>query len=162
MSNKLTPKQKKFVEELMSGKSHYEAYIIAYPAAKDWKRQSVDSKAYATINKPHIKEYYDELLEKDRKRQEEKYSLDRDKALESYLWLVNEAKKTMENSGIRQATANAYISALDKACNLLNLYPDKKQNININGNVNTTNINPYENLTEEDLRKLIEEDDDEK
>ena len=70
---------------------------------------------------------------------------------------MNEAKETIEACGIRQATANAYINSLDKACNLLDLYPDKKQSVKFSGDLTTTNMNPFENLTEEELRKLIDD-----
>ena len=39
---RLTPKQEKFVEGILEGKSQYEAYITAYPTSKKWTRASVD------------------------------------------------------------------------------------------------------------------------
>ena len=154
--SKLTQKQEKFVQALISGKSQREAYKEAYNAA-NMKDSTVDSNACRLLNNSKVAARYEELRAEEEARQREKYSLDRDKALESYLWLVNEAKETMEVCGIRQATANAYISALDKACNLLDLYPDKKQSVKLSGDLKTTNTNPYANLTEEELRKLIDD-----
>lgn len=154
--SKLTQKQEKFVQALISGKSQREAYKEAYNAA-NMKDSTVDSNACRLLNNSKVAARYNELRAEEEARQREKYSLDRDKALESYLWLVNEAKETMEVCGIRQATANAYISALDKACNLLDLYPDKKQSVKLSGDLKTTNTNPYANLTEEELRKLIDD-----
>lgn len=154
--SKLTQKQEKFVQALISGKSQREAYKEAYNAA-NMKDSTIDSNACRLLNNSKVAARYNELRAEEEARQREKYSLDRDKALESYLWLVNEAKETMEVCGIRQATANAYISALDKACNLLDLYPDKKQSVKLSGDLTTTNTNPYANLTEEELRKLIDD-----
>lgn len=154
--SKLTQKQEKFVQALISGKSQREAYKEAYNAA-NMKDSTIDSNACRLLNNSKVAARYNELKAEEEARQREKYSLDRDKALESYLWLVNEAKETMEVCGIRQATANAYISALDKACNLLDLYPDKKQSVKLSGDLKTTNTNPYANLTEEELRKLIDD-----
>lgn len=154
--SKLTQKQEKFVQALISGKSQREAYKEAYNAA-NMKDSTVDSNACRLLNNSKVAARYEELKAEEEARQREKYSLDRDKALESYLWLVNEAKETMEVCGIKQATANAYISALDKACNLLDLYPDKKQSVKLSGDLKTTNMNPFENLTEEELRKLIDD-----
>lgn len=154
--SKLTQKQEKFVQALISGKSQREAYKEAYNAA-NMKDSTVDSNACRLLNNSKVAARYNELKAEEEARQREKYSLDRDKALESYLWLVNEAKETMEVCGIKQATANAYISALDKACNLLDLYPDKKQSVKLSGDLKTTNMNPFENLTEEELRKLIDD-----
>ena len=157
MVRELTDKQQKFVDNLISGKTQYESYLDAYPNSKKWSRKVVDNKACELLKKENVKARYNELRAEEEARQREKYSLDRDKALESYLWLVNEAKETMEVCGIKQATANAYISALDKACNLLDLYPDKKQSVKLSGDLKTTNMNPFENLTEEELRKLIDD-----
>lgn len=154
--SKLTQKQEKFVQALISGKSQREAYKEAYNAA-NMKDSTVDSNACRLLNNSKVAARYNELKAEEEARQREKYSLDRDKALESYLWLVNEAKETIEVCGIKQATANAYISALDKACNLLDLYPDKKQSVKLSGDLKTTNMNPFENLTEEELRKLIDD-----
>ena len=154
--SKLTQKQEKFVQALISGKSQREAYKEAYNAA-NMKDATVDKRACELLKNGKVAGRYEALKAEEEARQREKYSLDRDKALESYLWLVNEAKETMEVCGIRQATANAYISALDKACNLLDLYPDKKQSVKLSGDLKTTNTNPYANLTEEELRKLIDD-----
>ena len=154
--SKLTQKQEKFVQALISGKSQREAYKEAYNAA-NMKDTTVDKRACELLKNGKVAGRYEALKAEEEARQREKYSLDRDKALESYLWLVNEAKETMEVCGIRQATANAYISALDKACNLLDLYPDKKQSVKLSGDLKTTNTNPYANLTEEELRKLIDD-----
>lgn len=157
MSN-LTPKQEKFVQALISGKSQRAAYKEAYNTA-NMKDETIDSKACLVLKNDKVRARYDELRAEEEARQREKYSLDRDKALENYLWLMHEAKESIEMSGIRQATATAYINALDKACNLLDLYPDKKQSVKLSGDLKTTNTNPYANLTEEELRKLIDDDD---
>ena len=155
--SKLTQKQENFVQALVSGKSQREAYKEAYNAA-NMKDSTVDSNACRLLNNSKVAARYNELKAIEEERQREKYSLDRDKALENYLWLMNEAKETIEACGIRQATANAYINSLDKACNLLDLYPDKKQSVKLSGDLTTTNTNPYANLTEEELRKLIDDD----
>lgn len=154
--SKLTQKQENFVQALVSGKSQREAYKEAYNAA-NMKDSTVDSNACRLLNNSKVAARYNELKAIEEERQREKYSLDRDKALENYLWLMNEAKETIEACGIRQATANAYINSLDKACNLLDLYPDKKQSVKLSGDLTTTNMNPFENLTEEELRKLIDD-----
>lgn len=39
---RLTPKQEKFVDEILQGKTQYEAYITAYPRAKKWSRNAID------------------------------------------------------------------------------------------------------------------------
>lgn len=154
--SKLTAKQKKFADGVISGLSQKDAYKEAYNAA-NMKDSTIRRKASELMKNGTITAYIEKNRAIEEARQREKYSLDRDKALESYLWLMHEAKETIEVCGIKQATANAYISALDKACNLLDLYPDKKQSVKLSGDLKTTNMNPFENLTEEELRKLIDD-----
>lgn len=153
--SKLTQKQENFVQALVSGKSQREAYKEAYNAA-NMKDSTVDSNACRLLNNSKVAARYNELKAIEEERQREKYSLDRDKALENYLWLMNEAKETIEACGIRQATANAYINSLDKACNLLDLYPDKKQSVKLSGDLKTTNTNPLEGFTYEEMKDWLD------
>ena len=82
----LTDKQQKFVNNLVSGKTQYESYLEAYPNSKKWSRKVVDNKAYELLKKENVRAKYEELKAEEEARQREKYSLDRDKALEGYLW----------------------------------------------------------------------------
>ena len=69
----LTTKQERFVQELIKGKSQREAYKIAYPASKKWKKDNaVDSKASQLFNDAKIKQRYEEL----KKKTEEKITYD--------------------------------------------------------------------------------------
>lgn len=69
----LTTKQERFVQELIKGKSQREAYKIAYPASKNWKKDNaVDSKASQLFNDAKIKQRYEEL----KKKTEEKITYD--------------------------------------------------------------------------------------
>lgn len=58
---KLTPKQEKFVDGILCGKTQYEAYINAYPRAKNWKRNSVDSLASQLMQNTKIVQRLKEL-----------------------------------------------------------------------------------------------------
>lgn len=51
---RLTPKQEKFIDGILEGKTQYQAYIDAYPKAKNWKRDSVDSIASQLMNNTKI------------------------------------------------------------------------------------------------------------
>ena len=136
--SKLTQKQENFVQALVSGKSQREAYKEAYNAA-NMKDSTVDSNACRLLNNSKVAARYNELKAIEEERQREKYSLDRDKALENYLWLMN-----------------AYINSLDKACNLLDLYPDKKQSVKLSGDLTTTNTNPLEGFTYEEMKDWLD------
>lgn len=59
----LTPKQEKFVRNLVSGMSQYDAYCKSYNA-KNMKRASIDQKAWELFSKVEIKARYKELIDK--------------------------------------------------------------------------------------------------
>ena len=44
-NNRLTPKQEKFVEEIAKGKTQRQAYLVAYPNSKNYKENTIDSRA---------------------------------------------------------------------------------------------------------------------
>ena len=59
----LTPKQEKFVRNLVSGMSQREAYRNSYNA-KNMKPESMDKKASALFSRVDIRSRYNELIEK--------------------------------------------------------------------------------------------------
>lgn len=59
----LTPKQEKFVRNLVSGMSQYEAYRNSYNA-ENMKRSTIDRRATELAAKSTIKARYNELIEK--------------------------------------------------------------------------------------------------
>lgn len=58
---KLTPKQEVFVDNILQGKTQYESYITAYPRAKNWLRNTVDSRASVLMNNKKILKRLQEL-----------------------------------------------------------------------------------------------------
>lgn len=91
-NQRLTPKQEKFVEEILKGKTQYEAYITAYPRAKNWQRNSVDCNASQLMNDPKIKQRLDEYGYKDKT----KILWTRQKALETINYVMDMNRKDME------------------------------------------------------------------
>ena len=71
MSNKLTDKQEKFVQECAKGKTQSDAYKIAYNASK-MKDSTVWRKASEELAKPHVKARFNELHDKIRDKAEQK------------------------------------------------------------------------------------------
>lgn len=71
MSNDLTLKQEKFVQELIKGKSQREAYKIAYNA-KNMADKTIDVKACQLLKKDNVRIRHNELKGKVVKRAEEK------------------------------------------------------------------------------------------
>ena len=122
----LTYKQESFVQNLIAGMSRAQAYMEAYPTAKNWTAASVTAEA----NKPNVKARYEKLLSQYNTRTISKAFYNRDNLLEDFLYLKDEAQKSIEETGVRQANSNAYASALRNIGEILNLYPDKRLDIN--------------------------------
>lgn len=59
----LRPKQERYVEELVKGKSQRQAFRIAYPNSQKWKDATVDSKASALFKTDKVLARYKELME---------------------------------------------------------------------------------------------------
>ena len=57
----LTPKQEKYIRNLVSGMSQYEAYRNSYDA-KNMKRSTIDRRASELFCKSEIRARYDELI----------------------------------------------------------------------------------------------------
>ena len=91
-NQRLTPKQEKFVEEILKGKTQYEAYRIAYPTSVNWTRNSVDVRASNLMDNSKIKL----RLEEAGYKQEKKILWTRQKALETINYVMDMNKKDME------------------------------------------------------------------
>ena len=101
---RLSPKQEKFVEGILEGKSQYEAYITAYPNSKNWKRNSVDSNASELMDSPKIKQRLMEFGYKDKT----KVIWTRQKALET----INKAMEMHQQD--MERIEQAYQQDLDR------------------------------------------------
>jgi len=59
----LRPKQERYVEELVKGKSQRQAFKIAYPNSQKWKDATVDKRASELLKKREVLGRYNELME---------------------------------------------------------------------------------------------------
>ena len=147
----MTQRQEKFVRALIAGKSQRQAYKEAYNAA-NMKDKTIDERASVLFKNDKIKTRYNELLEEHKN----KALYTREEMVNDLIWIKEKAKEDITNpkKGLKQANGTIVINAIKELGELNELYPSKKQDININGEIN----NPYKNLTTEDLKKLIEDD----
>lgn len=98
-NNMLTPKQERYVEELVKGKSQREAYRVAYPKSLKWKDAAVDVRAsqLLKINKVFIR--YNELME-------EAKSKGGDDATSMRAFIIDQLKRIATGEG--QDTSEVY------------------------------------------------------
>ena len=148
----LTAKQEKFVQGLVSGLSQRQAYYEAFPNSKKWKPETVDNKASKLFKESEILARYNELMDEHK----EKALWTREEAVNDLKWLKEQTKQSIidekfDNGYVRQGTATAFINAIKELNSLEDIYPDKTQNINLSGSVS----NPYDELTADELRALI-------
>ena len=147
----LTAKREKFVRGLVAGLSQRLAYYEAYPNSQKWKPETVDNKASKLFKENEVLARYSELMEEHK----EKALWTREQAVNDLIWLKEQAKKSIKEQDegyIRQGTSTAYVNAIKELNALEDVYPDKTQNININGELN----NPFGGLTTEQLARLAD------
>ena len=119
---KLTAKQERFINALITGKkSQREAYKEAYNT-ENMKDDTIDNCAYRLLNRPEVKERYEELLEEHK----QKALYTREEAVLDLIYIKEKAKEEIEKKGVKQATMSAFLGAVKELCTIEDLYPDKR------------------------------------
>ncbi len=103
----LTPKQEKFVQNIIKGMSQREAYKNSYNASK-MKNETIDSKASNLFKEDKIRTRYEELI----KKTEDEAVMS---AIERKKWLTD-----VINGKIKYNDKEAYILEKIKALDILN------------------------------------------
>lgn len=106
--SKLTTKQENFVQGLVAGLSQRDAYKQAYKADR-MKDSTINVKASELVKDGKITVRYRELL----KEYSNMNLWTREAAFNEYEWLKNRAKEDIQEEGVRQATANAFLDSLE-------------------------------------------------
>ncbi|MGL5569620.1 MAG: terminase small subunit [Cetobacterium sp.] len=146
---KLTPKQEIFIQGIVSGKlSQREAYKKAYNTTR-MKDKTIDEKASRLFNNDKVRTRYEEIIEEFK----DKALYTREEADEDYEWIKQLSKKDILENGLRQANSSAYLNAIKGRCDLNDLWPAKKQDVVLNGNMEINN--PFDGLTTEELRMIV-------
>ena len=124
---RLTAKQEKYVQGLVAGLSQRQAYIKAYPNARKWNDNSVDSRASNLLKTDKVLTRYNELLDEHK----EKALWTREDSVNKLIWPIEKATASIEEHDegyTRQATSNALLNAVQELNKLELLYPlDQRQ-----------------------------------
>ena len=124
-----------FALGIANGMSHWSAYRAAFPKSKEWKDNTVDARACELAKNSKVLVRIKEL-------QTESTSAAVKNATQRKEWLSN----VMDN-------AEEEMQHRLKACDMLNKMDGSYTgNVKINGTVN----NPFEGLSTDELKKLIE------
>ncbi len=130
VGGKLTRQQEMFVQAIMAGHGQSEAYKIAYPKANNWTPGAVATEAYRMMKKPQVAARLEELQTNYQKHLEFSAIYDRDQLLWDFHYLKEKAEESIDDVGVRQANSNALVNALKNIGEILDLYPDKKVDLN--------------------------------
>ena len=133
----LTDKQKKFADEILSGKTREEAYRAAYNC-DNMAAPTVRRRAQEVVVNPKVVKYMKEIEQRFATETYLEVKYGRNELLNDFFYMRDKAKESMEQNGVRQASSNAYINSLKNIGDLLGLYPDKK--IDVNANIVNTNF----------------------
>ena len=119
---KLTAKQEKFVQGLISGLSQRQAYIKAGYSSKGKTDNYIDKEASILAKNRKVSVRYAELMEEHK----QKALWTREESIQNLKWLVDRARDSIERHDegyVRQGTANALIGALQELNKLEKIYP---------------------------------------
>lgn len=139
MASKLTPKQEKFVQGLVSGLSQRKAYRASY-STQNMKDSTVDEKASRLFKQDKIRARYEALMDEHKA----KALWTREEAINDLKWLKEQSKKSImvdDEGYVRKSTADAYLGAIQELNKLENLYltdedgADDRIQVVIKGNV---------------------------
>ena len=109
----LTIKEEIFVQRRIEGYSQTEAYRFAYNC-ENMKDKTITEKASKLMAKDNVRARYEELM----KELKEKAFYTVEKANNDLEWLKLQAKDDIENRGLKQANANAYLGAVKEQISL--------------------------------------------
>ena len=116
---KLTAKQEKYVQGLISGLSQREAYKRAYNTT-NWKDESIDQKASVLLKNVKVRSRYDELIAEHK----EKALWTREKAVEELLFILDFSKKEIKELGLEASNKGAFIDAVRELNKLEQVYKE--------------------------------------
>lgn len=119
----LTPKQEMFVQGLVEGLSQRNAYKQAYNC-DNMITQTIDNKAYKLFANDELRVRYKELLE----MHKDKALYTREAATMDLIWLKEQARESIEETGLRQANGGHFLNSVKELCVLEDLYPSKEAN----------------------------------
>lgn len=127
--NELTQQQENFLQKYIECGVAYQAYIYAYPKAKNWTRNSVDSQANRLLNNPKINTRLAEHNKKIESALEQSTTLNKRRILNEIIELQQQCKE----AGQGQAGVNLQaLKLLSQIAGLLSEQPQVQVNIQNN------------------------------
>lgn len=104
---KLTVKQEKFAQALVSGMSQREAYKSAY-STKNMKDATIDRTAFELSKHPKISARYNDLLSE----LKEKSLWTAEQAINDLIWIKEKARSDIQEAGMRMANSSSFLQSV--------------------------------------------------
>lgn len=139
LANGLTQQQEDFCKLYVKYGISRKAFIEAYPSAKNWKENSIDSKASQMLNKVQIKQRIDELNEQATSVLMESTKLNKRKLLETALQMLEDT-----NNPAERTHAVSLIKMLFQKEGMLQ--PNTAVQVNIQNNTTVNEVTDYLDL----------------
>lgn len=123
MEQKLTAKQEKFVQGIVSGLSQRESYKQAGYSIENKSSEYIDSKASTVLKNGKVWQRYQDLLAEHK----EKALWTREQAVQDLIWLKEQSKDSIKNMGVRQANSTSMLNTIKELNDLEGLYPSQQK-----------------------------------
>lgn len=121
--SKLTPKQEKFVQCIISGLSQRESYKQAGYSVENKPGEYIDTRASELMKNSKVLARYEELMEEHK----QKSLWTREESVNDLIWLKEQARTNIIQIGLKMANSNAFINAIKELNTIEDLYPKQKQ-----------------------------------
>ena len=115
---KLSKQEEDFIAYLVAGLTQRQAYRKAFKNSNRWKDATVDNKASKLFKRREVQARYKELLIEARNASSNMALWSREQAFSEYEWLKDKAKQTIIEEGLRKASSDSFIQALDGMNNM--------------------------------------------
>lgn len=116
--DELNKQENDFIAYLVAGLSQRQAYRKAFKQSKNWKDETVDSKASRLLKLGKVQARYKDLLKEARNASSNMALWSREQSFSEYEWLKNKAKDTILKEGLRKASSDSFIQALEGMNNM--------------------------------------------
>jgi phage terminase small subunit len=156
----LTPKQERFVQNMVKGMSQRRSYLDAFPSSKKWKPETVDNKASKLFNSDEILARYNEII---KKSEDEAImsAIERKKWLTKVIYGEIKDKQVFFNDGEADTVdIEANVTTKMKAINILNkMTGDYIQDIRLSGDKDNpiiTQMSTIDSVAKQ-IKEVVEE-----
>ena len=136
----LTPQQEIFFQEYVKSSNAYQSFLIAYPKAKQWKRNSVDCEASKLLDNPKITQRIAEYNAKIESTLAKSTILNKRKILNEIIELQQACKQDGNGQNATQ------LQALKLLSQIAGLLQENKTEINLNTNIAVQDVSNYLDL----------------